>query len=128
MKKSSIKSAKSPKSQRADYEYNHVVITEAFKTILLRKKRKPTLRELAEETGFNVSTIDDHLKNLKFDPAEFKALTGSIVSALSFQALKGDPRSVKLYLQFVEGFRESQQLEHSGSLIERITFVEDLQD
>ena len=113
---------------RADYEFNHVLITDAFAKILLRTKRKPTLRELAEETGLHINTIDYHLKNLKFDPANFKAVTDKVVSALSFQAMKGEPRSVKLYLQFVEGFRESQQLEHSGSLIERITFVEDLQE
>lgn len=113
---------------RTDYEFNHTLITDAFAKILLRTKRKPMLRELAEETGLHINTIDYHLKNLKFEPANFKAVTDKVVSALSFQAMKGEPRSVKLYLQFVEGFRESQQLEHSGSLIEKITFVEDLQD
>lgn len=107
---------------RTDYEANNAIIREAFIAVLKRNKGlRPSIEELAEETGLHASTIKKHLKALDFrdlmqENACFKLLTDDVILAVYRSAMKGNPSSQKLWFQVVEGWSEKQVTEYSGRI------------
>ena len=92
-----------------EWEGNHVYIRDAFLRLLERNKgRKPTLKELANETGLSSKTIDRHIHelNLVEQTSTWRVMTGDVIAALFRKCLKGDTNAIKYWLQVVEGYTE----------------------
>jgi len=67
----------------------------------------PTYKELAELTGLHINTIQNHYKNLKFNPSESasKSFTPLVINNL-YNLTRKSPSAAKLWLQFMEGWVE----------------------
>lgn len=92
------------------WSYNHIKIRDAFMEILSRKKRPPTYREISEKIGLSINTVQEHVRSLKLKSSsdKFKILTEDVLAAIAKGAMKGNVGSQKLWMQIVEGWRESE--------------------
>jgi len=102
--------------KRSDWEFNQVTIQDAFVKLLKKKKRKPTAAELSEHTGLSVSTIDRHVKQMKFEMQSdtWRTLTPTVIHAIHKGAVRGGVFAQKLWLQVVEGWSEDINLNHGA--------------
>lgn len=97
------------KTRNANWEATHATIRDVFLHVLERNKgRKPTLAELAHESGLSHKTIERHVKSLEFKPQldSWRVMTGDVVAALWRKCMKGDSNAIKLWFQVVEGYTE----------------------
>ena len=103
--------------KRRDWERNHEKIRDAFLRLIEAKKR-PTLRALAKEAGFNRTTIEKHIDTLdvlQIATAPVKMLGEEILLSLGRAALRtGRAAEAKLYMQLVYGWREQLDLGHKN--------------
>jgi len=92
---------------RVDSEFNNTLIMNALIELTKKKEgKKPTLREIAEETGLHINTIYRHGKTLKFEPKKdiMRSLTPEVVWSIFISAKKGSSRSQELWLRVMEGW------------------------
>jgi len=110
------KAEKKADKTRRDWEHNQVMIQEAFIKLLKKKKRKPTGVELAEETGLGTTTIDRHIKKMKFEMQSdtWRSLTPAVIASIFKGATRGGVFAQKLWLQVVEGWSEDINLNHGA--------------
>jgi len=103
-------------SKRRDWEFNQVLIQDAFIKLLKKKKRKPTAVELAEETGLSTSSIDRHIKMMKFDMQSdtWRSLTPAVMHSIFKGATRGGVFAQKLWLQVVESWSEDINVNHGA--------------
>jgi len=114
------------KKRKRDFEINQVKILEAFLRVFNDKARKPTLVELVNETGLSMKTVDRHLNDLKYDVyvKDLRTLTCNVMMALYNKAKDGRAPEVKLWMQLVENWKETQGIDHSGEIkFDKINFV-----
>lgn len=114
------------KKKRIDFQSNQAKIQEAFVKFFSKKKRRPTICELAEYSGLSEKTVFRHLKKLglpKFVET-YKILTDNVLMALYSSAKAGKAPEVKLWMQLIEGWNETTGVKHSGEIkIDKIKFV-----
>ncbi|MBN1634123.1 MAG: hypothetical protein JW917_08160 [Ignavibacteria bacterium] len=114
------------KKRRTDYLLNKTKILEALKKLIQEKGRKPTISEIAAESGVYKRTVERHLQNYRNEDyaREFRILTDEVLIALYKKAIEGKAPEVKLWMQLVEKWRETQGIDHSGKVkFEKINFV-----
>ena len=104
-----------PAGTKSDiWEHNHSAITGAVSKLMGRHGLMPTKSDIAEETGLSRQTVAKHFKEYKRHPdftgqmEQFKFMAPSLLAGVYRQALKGDIRAAKLYLQ-IAGATEKQQ-------------------
>ena len=114
------------KKQRIDFEFNQAKIQEAFIKFFSKKKRRPTISELAEYSGLSEKTIFRHLKKLGIQEFldTYKVLTDNVIMSLYNSTKDGKAAEVKLWMQIVEGWKETTGVKHSGEIkVEKINFI-----
>lgn len=93
--------------RRMDWDGNHVVISEAFFSLVLKTKKMPTYKQIADQAGLSTKTIQRHFDDpqiLTAGSAKLRALRDNVMMAVAIKAMTG--KSVwwaKLFLEATEG-------------------------
>jgi hypothetical protein len=109
------------KRKNITWEANHAAIRDAYVRLIGDLKRRPTTDELAQMTTLSPATIQNHLKKLKFEPIAhpLRVLTDDVLISIHASAVDGNAASQKLWMQVMEGWRESNiveaQVDHTVS-------------
>ena len=110
----------SPEIKRqTDWQDNHIKIGHSLIKLTAELKKRPTIHEMAEDTGLSNNTVFSHLKELRNIPFEdrineLKILSDKVVFRLYETAVLGGPGSVaaaKLYFQIVENWKPGLSIE-----------------
>ena len=113
---------------KAKGRLNRERVMEAYMRLLFERKKRPTHQQLAEDTGLSERTISRHLQKLRFEKnlqEVYKQKTDEVIQALLESAKKGKAAEVKLWLQFIEQWSESTNINHSGEVqVSKINFIE----
>lgn len=114
------------KKKRTDYVLNQARILESLRELIERTGRKPTMNEIARKSGVCVRTVKRHMHNYRNENymKELRILTDDVMIALYQKAKEGRAPEVKLWMQLVENWKETQGINHSGKIkFEKINFV-----
>lgn len=117
---------KAEQSNRIDFISNQTKILATFKKLMTKNGKKPTPTEISDESGISLRTVKRHLRKLRCELylSDFRILTDEIVVALYEKAKEGRAPEVKLWMQLIENWRETQGITHSGEIkFEKINFV-----
>lgn len=79
--------------RKVDWEHNNEIISEAFFSLVLQKKKYPTYKAIAEKTGLSIKTVERHLKDSDmFEDLKIKmrALKDKALLTLAVKAIKGE--------------------------------------
>lgn len=97
------------------WQINQALIQDAYIKLIKQLQRCPTTLEVSKEVNLSISTLDKHIKDLKFEPTKelIRTLTPDVVMAIANSARKGSSASQKLWMQIMEGWAERQEVEHS---------------
>jgi len=103
---------------RQDWENNHWLIYDAYLQEFKQTQKPPTQTRLAELTGLNRQTIANHLRDTTLPDLipSVKMRTMRVLHGLAKRAEQGFASEVKLWMQIVEGWRETMGIEHSGEI------------
>ena len=112
------------KARYTNFEFNQALLAEAFGKLVKTSRRKPTIRQLMEETGLSWNTVRNHLKTLEKTEisekwASFRILTEHVILAQAKNAIaggKGSAQSAKLFLELIEGWSPGMKLEITGNI------------
>lgn len=124
--KNKTKTETTKQGRRIHYLANHTKILEAYKKLINTKGRKPTATEISQISGVNLRTVKRHIQTVKSElyMSDFRILSDEIVIALYEKAKEGRAPEVKLWMQLIENWRETQGITHSGAIkFEKINFV-----
>lgn len=102
------------KIRRSDWEANQALVQETYVRLMAEKKRAPTSREVAAETGLHFTRVAEHVR--AFDWKKFTnrsnlaILVPAVVGRLAEKILLGAltdvrAREVKLFLEIMVGYR-----------------------
>lgn len=118
MEKRTEKVGKSDKN--ITWQKNQALIQNAYIKLIKEKKRCPTILEVSNEVNLSIHAIDNHVKEMKFEPLEnsLRALTPDVITSIYETALKGSPASQKLWVQLMEGWREGIDIKADVKLLE----------
>ena len=102
------------------WDLNHQIIRDSYVKLIKNFKRKPTIKEVSEDSGISTTTIDKHIKELTFEPLKhpLRMLTEDVILSIANSAKKGSSASQKLWMQICEGWSEKTINEIPG--IEKI--------
>jgi len=111
-----------PKEDRIDWLRNQAIIQNAYIELIQQLHRCPTNLEVSEKVNLSIHTIKNHVKELKFEPLQspLRSLTPDVIASIYNSARKGLPASQKLWMQIMEGWKESSNVNLSGSIEEKI--------
>ncbi len=96
---------------------NQALINNAYKDLISKLERCPTILEIAEKTGLNRNTISKHSKDIKLETyinSSLRSLTPDVLVSIYNSARKGVPASQKLWVQLMEGWREGLDVTTGG--------------
>jgi len=104
------------------WQKNQALIQDAYIRLIKNLRRCPTQLEVCSEVNLSMKAVENHVKELKFEPLKdlMRTLTPDVVMAIANSAMKGSSASQKLWMQIMEGWTESHNIDLS-SLGERIT-------
>ena len=104
-----MKEKKLTETVRVDKAVNMEKVRAAIWEIVRENKRAPTNTEIQKKTGFSLTTIKKHLKEINFQPNQspLRALTPDVIMSIAKSAMKGSAASQKLWLQVMEGWSET---------------------
>ena len=99
------------------WELNHQLIRDSYMELIKRNQKKPTIKEVSDDCRLSMTTINKHLKSLKFDPLRhpLRILTDDVLLAIASAAKGGSSSSQKLWMQVCEGWSEKQEITHGIS-------------
>ena len=102
----------SPKKHRRDWVETHQLIEKAFFEYVSAHKQRPSYRELAELTGLDKGTIENHMKELSLPQLlePFKVMSDKVMMGLVNGAIKGNPVNAKLYYELVHDWEEGTKV------------------
>lgn len=106
--------------KRRDFREIHGRITSYILEYLAKHKSAPSDYTIAEELSLNRKTVAAHRKYLRFDLQlpELKELTPIILRGFALRtAAAGKAADVKFWMQLVEGWAETVQVNHGGEII-----------
>ena len=112
--------------KRIDFETNQALITESYVSFLKEKNRRPSYAELSKMTNLSKKTIGRHFKILNIEECikDLKLLTPNVLLSLYEKTKEGKAAEIKLWMQIIEGWKESQNVSHEGKIqFEKINFV-----
>lgn len=97
---------------RKDWEVNQLCIEEGFFKLVAKLKRCPTWDELAAYTGLSVSSVRRHLDAIDLTEArrKVKSMTERVLLRATDNAMGGDSRDIKLWMQLVHDWSEKKIL------------------
>jgi len=121
-KSTNINLYKNDKKQRIDWFNNQALIQSAYVNLIIKLKRCPTVLEISEEVNLSITTINAHIAKMKFEPLQspMRSLTPDVIASIYTAARKGQSASQKLWMQLMEGWSESTNMNITGSIEERI--------
>lgn len=103
------KEKQTPKAvnRRKDWRDNHALVLDTFLRLMKTYKRKPTLDELANQTGLSVQAVSRHLKTDEFTDTkeDLRILTSNVLLSIYSAAMQGKTQSQRLWLEVVEGWK-----------------------
>ena len=97
------------KTRNQIWEINHNNITNAIIDYVQTCGGMPTKTRIAEYTGLSRQTIDKHFKEFESSPLykgineQFKFMMPKVMAEVLRQALSGDIRALRLYIDFTNG-------------------------
>jgi hypothetical protein len=106
------------KPDRIDWLKNQAIIQQSYVDLIKELKRCPTSKEVSESTGLSICTIKNHVKELKFQPLEnpLRVLTDDVIVAIYSSTRMGNSGSQKLWMQIMEGWKESSNVNLGGGV------------
>lgn len=99
-------------SKNRTWQVNQAIIQNTYIALIQELKRCPTTLELSEKANLSTKTIDNHVKQLKFEPQTnpLRSLTPDVLLAIAESAKKGSSASQKLWMQIMEGWTERSEI------------------
>ena len=99
------------------WELNHQIIRDSYMNLIKLNQKKPTIKQVSEDCKLSMTTINKHLKSLKFDPLRhpLRILTDDVLLSIASSAKAGSSSSQKLWVQILEGWSEKQEITHGIS-------------
>lgn len=103
------------------WQINQALIQNAYIKLIKQLQRCPTVFEISKEVDLSINTLNKHIQELKFEPLKdlMRTLTPDVVMSIANSARKGSSASQKLWMQIMEGWTESHNIDLS-SLGEKI--------
>jgi len=124
-KKKNIKSKKVVESGKSEYKEdridwlrNQAIIQETYVNLIQQLKRCPTVLEVSKKTDLSISAIRNHVKEMKFEPQQspLRSLTPDVIASIYNSCRKGSAQSQKLWMQIMEGWKESSNVNLGGGV------------
>jgi hypothetical protein len=112
---------KNGKQRQSVWEINHAAIRDAYVSLISKLGRRPATAEVAELAQLSYDVTRKHIRDLKFEPIAhpLKVLTDDVLLGIYKSAVDGNAASQKLWVQVMEGWRESNiveaQVDHTVS-------------
>ena len=103
--------------RRKDWEESNEEIRAAFLSLIEKGKgKKPTLDQIAEETGRSAKTVSEHMQTLRYTATtpKYRILTENVLFSIYQTSITGNTAAAKLWMQIVEGWTEKLDLHSTG--------------
>jgi hypothetical protein len=102
------------KSRRFDWNRSHQMIEKTILDYLRDNKTLPTHTEIARITGLNRRSVIRHMNEMTLQNMmpSYKSMTPAVMNGLLARARSGAPQAVKIWLQVVDGFKETYKTEN----------------
>ena len=101
---------------RVDKEQNQTIVRDAIIKLLQKgvaagKRKRPTYKEIAEETGLHVNTVYKHCKGAEFKAIDtkYRVLTDDVILNM-FIMTKKSAHAIKLWFQIIENWVEKKNI------------------
>ena len=112
------------KTRNQIWEINHNNITNAIIDYVQTCGGMPTKTRIAEYTGLSRQTIDKHFKEFESSPLykgineQFKFMMPKVMAEVLRQALSGDIRALRLYIDFTNGTKSKARINNQNNFIQ----------
>lgn len=112
------------KKRNQIWEINHNNITNAITDYVQTCGGMPTKTRIAEYTGLSRQTVDKHLKEFQTSPLfkeideQFKFMIPKVMAEVLRQAINGDIRAAKLFLEVSGGNRTKTRIKNQNNFIQ----------
>lgn len=106
-------------TRRIDWEINHAKIKAVMHDMLKEMKTMPTTVQVAERVGCSPDTVANHIQQMKFEPPKHLArtMTDDVIAAIHRSAIGGNSQAQKLWMQLLEGWRETLEYNHTVNTV-----------
>lgn len=106
-----------PPIPASEWQERHKKITDFFFSFLGTHKKRPSIRQIAAGTGYDIGAVWRHLKKMTAEDIKpgLKVAAEEILWSLASKAKSGDAAAAKLYFQIVFGWSEKATLRHEHS-------------
>lgn len=100
--------------QSRQWDENHKAIMDCIHKYMQSNFQTPTIAYVAEKTGLSRPTVRKHIRNFSTQPnfedhtAIYKFMTTSILRQLYSQAMYGEVRAARLYLELMGVIKNNQ--------------------
>lgn len=101
-------------NRRADWEHNNEIIYSVYMKIALEKRRVPKLREVAEQTGLDITTVWKHTQAPDFDTMKkkYSVFADAALFKLAAKAVEAENvQWAELFFKVVVGIGDKKQLD-----------------
>jgi hypothetical protein len=101
------------------WEQNHKAIMACIRPYICANGRTPTSTYIAEQTGISRQTVRRHIRDFAMQPhyrehtGMFKYMTTDLLAHLYAQAIRGDVRATRLYMELVGVLKHNELVEDS---------------
>ena len=96
------------------WEYNHEKIVDCWEEVLNETGKRPTMVEIAKRTGFDRSTVKNHIMRMKFDiditPKHLMNLDTAL-DRLYNMGMAGDVKALVEYIRLVGNPSKKQEID-----------------
>lgn len=112
------------KTRNQIWETNHNNISNAIIDYVQTCGGMPTKTRIAEYTGLSRQTIDKHFKEFESSPLykgineQFKFMMPKVMAEVLRQALSGDIRALRLYIDFTNGTKSKSRINNQNNFIQ----------
>jgi len=95
------------------WQVNQKLCQETYVELIQKLRRCPTTKEVSEHVRLSIKAIDTHISELSFEPQKnlLRVLTQDVLVSIYNSSRKGSPASQKLWLQVMEGWKESSEID-----------------
>lgn len=100
--------------RRADWEHNHQIVFDAFVKLANTKKKYPTLKEIATETGMSIMGVSRHMDEMDFEEMrkKYSVFTEAAMFQLATKAAKGTSiQWTELYFKVVHNLGQKKEMD-----------------
>ena len=97
------------------WEYNHEKIVDCWEEVLNDTGKRPTMVEIAKRTGFDRSTVKNHILRMKFDtditPKHLMNLDRALDKLYVVGVEEGDVKALVEYIKLVGNPSKKQEID-----------------